>query len=331
MHRGKSIFTLSLILLVFLSACSGLAAETQAPSVTKTSTQSSSSGRSMTETPSHQQTSQPLFSTQTPNPTELTAELNLKSAMEFLRDLSQKNKAYKTTAGWLHTLVEIHDVYHQYAVVNPDDPDLEITDEVRTYFTYHPPNGLIESWIELDGNGMVTGNRLIIQYDMDKTPLYAMAENFDHGIISVEVLLNPDVTIGQVLSVSDSSSQSADRSVARLNDIMIKVVNHFRLYQVEFDRNLNVENESLFALQIEDRTEMTLDLSYFPEPVIGFVHTLQIDNQTGECRLYAEDAVGTSGKRYPAYSEATQVFEVLEALPEQTSLFYDVMLQQKRP
>lgn len=266
-----------------------------------------------------------------PDPTEKAAEQSLSSAMKTLRTLQQTNIAYKSETGWLHTFVENSDAYYQYYQDHADDPGLEIDEDTQSaYFRFYPPHHWIEKWIELDGNGLTTGNLLFITYDQNRTPLYAFAERSGEQTISVEMALNQDGSIQELVSSSQKTNQSANRSVTELNDYLGKVNNHWKLNYVTTEE-LKTGQQDIFRLQIEDRTETKLDLSYFPEEVIGFLYTYEIDQKTGECMSFSEEAVGESGSLYFARSERTHQLELLKDLPTDVAEFYQSILVYTKP
>ena len=261
---------------------------------------------------------------ETPEPATIQAEIDLRAAMAKINRLQSLNTDYLTTSGWLRTVTEIIDVYHQYYLDNPNDPSIDVSAEFYANAVYSPPSQTRESWTELDGLGNVTGNRFSLVYDRDLTPLSAFGENFDETTVSIEVIINPDKSIKELLVDSDQSLQSADRSVARLDDCYRNVADHFKeygLFKVDHEE-LIVEGQNILRIRVENRTAMTLDLSYFPEPIIGFVHTYEFSEDTGHCSLYLQEAVAESGAHFLAYEERLSEYDVFQALPPEMEGFY---------
>ena len=261
---------------------------------------------------------------ETPEPATIQAEIDLRAAMAKINRLQSLNTDYLTTSGWLRTVTEIIDVYHQYYLDNPNDPSIDVSAEFYANAVYSPPSQTRESWTELDGLGNVTGNRFSLVYDRDLTPLSAFGENFDETTVSIEVIINPDKSIKELLVDSDQSFQSADRSVARLDNCYSKVADHFKeygLFKVDHEEII-LEGQNILRIRVENRTAMTLDLSYFPEPIIGFVHTYEFSEDTGHCSLYLQEAVAESGAHFLAYEERLSEYDVFQALPPEMENFY---------
>ena len=261
---------------------------------------------------------------ETSEPATIQAEIDLRAAMAKLNRLKSLNTDFLTTSGWLHNVTKIIDVYHQYYLDNPNDPSVDVDGEFYTNAVYSPPSQIKESWIELDGHGYVTGNRISLVYDRDLTPLSAFGENFDETTVSIEVIINPDKSIKELLVDSDQSFQSADRSVARLDNCYSKVADHFKeygLFKVDHEEII-LEGQNILRIRVENRTAMTLDLSYFPEPIIGFVHTYEFSKDTGHCSLYLQEAVAESGAYFLAYEERLSEYDVFQALPSEMEDFY---------
>jgi hypothetical protein len=261
---------------------------------------------------------------ETPEPATIQAEIDLRAAMAKINRLQSLNTDYLTTSGWLRTVTEIIDVYHQYYLDNPNDPSIDVSAEFYANAVYSPPSQTRESWTELDGLGNVTGNRFSLVYDRDLTPLSAFGENFDETTVSIEVIINPDKSIKELLVDSDQSLQSADRSVARLDDCYRNVADHFKeygLFKVDHEEII-LEGQNILRIRVENRTAMTLDLSYFPEPIIGFVHTYEFSEDTGHCSLYLQEAVAESGAHFLAYEERLSEYDVFQALPPEMENFY---------
>ena len=261
---------------------------------------------------------------ETSEPATIQAEVDLRAAMAKMNRLKSLNTDYLTTSGWLHNVTEIIDVYHQYYLDNPNDPSVDVDGEFYTNAVYSPPSQIKESWIELDGHGYVTGNRFSLVYDRDLTPLSAFGESSDEITVSIEAIINPDRSIKEVIYDSDQSLQSADRSVARLDDcyrIVADLFMEYGLFKVDHEE-LIVEGQNILRIRVENRTAMTLDLSYFPEPIIGFVHTYEFRENTGHCSLYSQEAVAESGAYFPAYEERLSEYDVFQALPPEMEGFY---------
>ncbi len=261
---------------------------------------------------------------ETSEPATIQAEIDLRAAMAKLNRLKSLNTDFLTTSGWLHNVTKIIDVYHQYYLDNPNDPSVDVDGEFYTNAVYSPPSQIKESWIELDGHGYVTGNRFSLVNDRDLTPLSAFGENFGETTVSIEAIINPDRSIKELILDSDKSLQSADRSVARLNDCYRKVADHFKeygLFKVDHEEII-LEGQNILRIRVENRTAMTLDLSYFPEPIIGFVHTYEFSEGTGHCSLYLQEAVAESGAHFLAYEERLSAYDVFQALPPEMEDFY---------
>ena len=261
---------------------------------------------------------------ETSEPATIQAEIDLRAAMAKLNRLKSLNTDFLTTSGWLHNVTKIIDVYHQYYLDNPNDPSVDVDGEFYTNAVYSPPSQIKESWIELDGHGYVTGNRFSLVNDRDLTPLSAFGENFGETTVSIEAIINPDRSIKELILDSDKSLQSADRSVARLNDCYRKVADHFKeygLFKVDHEEII-LEGQNILRIRVENRTAMTLDLSYFPEPIIGFVHTYEFSEGTGHCSLYSQEAVAESGAHFLAYEERLSAYDVFQALPPEMEGFY---------
>ena len=261
---------------------------------------------------------------ETSEPATIQAEIDLRAAMAKMNSLKSLNIDFLTTSGWLHNVTKIIDVYHQYYLDNPNDPSVDVDGEFYTNAVYSPPSQIKESWIELDGHGYVTGNRISLVYDRDLTPLSAFGENFDETTVSIEAIINPDRSIKELILDSDQTFQSADRSVARLDDCYRKVADHFKeygLFKVDHEEII-LEGQNILRIRVENRTAMTLDLSYFPEPIIGFVHTYEFSEDTGHCSLYLQEAVAESGAYFLAYEERLSEYDVFQALPSEMEDFY---------
>lgn len=261
---------------------------------------------------------------ETSEPATIQAEIDLRAAMAKMNSLKSLNTDFLTTSGWLHNVTKIIDVYHQYYLDNPKDPSVDVDGEFYSNAVYSPPSQIKESWIELDGHGYVTGNRISLVYDRDLTPLSAFGENFDETTVSIEAIINPDRSIKELILDSDQTFQSADRSVARLDDCYRKVADHFKeygLFKVDHEEII-LEGQNILRIQVENRTAMTLDLSYFPEPIIGFVHTYEFSEDTGHCSLYLQEAVAESGAYFLAYEERLSEYDVFQALPSEMEDFY---------
>ena len=261
---------------------------------------------------------------ETSEPATIQAEIDLRAAMAKMNSLKSLNIDFLTTSGWLHNVTKIIDVYHQYYLDNPNDPSVDVDGEFYTNAVYSPPSQIKESWIELDGHGYVTGNRISLVYDRDLTPLSAFGENFDETTVSIEAIINPDRSIKELILDSDQTFQSADRSVARLDDCYRKVADHFKeygLFKVDHEEII-LEGQNILRIRVENRTAMTLDLSYFPEPIIGFVHTYEFSEDTGHCSLYLQEAVAESGAYFLAYEERLSEYDVFQALPSEMEEFY---------
>ena len=261
---------------------------------------------------------------ETSEPATIQAEIDLRAAMANLNSLKSLNTDFLTTSGWLHNVTKIIDVYHQYYLDNPKDPSVDVDGEFYSNAVYSPPSQIKESWIELDGHGYVTGNRISLVYDRDLTPLSAFGENFDETTVSIEAIINPDRSIKELILDSDQTFQSADRSVARLDDCYRKVADHFKeygLFKVDHEEII-LEGQNILRIRVENRTAMTLDLSYFPEPIIGFVHTYEFSEDTGHCSLYLQEAVAESGAYFLAYEERLSEYDVFQALPSEMEDFY---------
>lgn len=261
---------------------------------------------------------------ETSEPATIQAEIDLRAAMAKMNSLKSLNTDFLTTSGWLHNVTKIIDVYHQYYLDNPKDPSVDVDGEFYSNAVYSPPSQIKESWIELDGHGYVTGNRISLVYDRDLTPLSAFGENFDETTVSIEAIINPDRSIKELILDSDQSFQSADRSVARLDDCYRKVADHFKeygLFKVDHEEII-LEGQNILRIRVENRTAMTLDLSYFPEPIIGFVHTYEFSEDTGHCSLYLQEAVAESGAYFLAYEERLSEYDVFQALPSEMEDFY---------
>lgn len=261
---------------------------------------------------------------ETSEPATIQAEIDLRAAMAKMNSLKSLNTDFLTTSGWLHNVTKIIDVYHQYYLDNPKDPSVDVDGEFYSNAVYSPPSQIKESWIELDGHGYVTGNRISLVYDRDLTPLSAFGENFDETTVSIEAIINPDRSIKELILDSDQTFQSADRSVARLDDCYRKVADHFKeygLFKVDHEEII-LEGQNILRIRVENRTAMTLDLSYFPEPIIGFVHTYEFSEGTGHCSLYLQEAVAESGAHFLAYEERLSAYDVFQALPPEMEGFY---------
>ncbi|MGD9819804.1 MAG: hypothetical protein AB7V04_14080 [Desulfomonilaceae bacterium] len=261
---------------------------------------------------------------ETSEPATIQAEIDLRAAMAKMNSLKSLNTDFLTTSGWLHNVTKIIDVYHQYYLDNPKDPSVDVDGEFYSNAVYSPPSQIKESWIELDGHGYVTGNRISLVYDRDLTPLSAFGENFDETTVSIEAIINPDRSIKELILDSDQTFQSADRSVARLDDCYRKVADHFKeygLFKVDHEEII-LEGQNILRIRVENRTAMTLDLSYFPEPIIGFVHTYEFSEDTGHCSLYLQEAVAESGAYFLAYEERLSEYDVFQALPSEMEDFY---------
>lgn len=261
---------------------------------------------------------------ETSEPATIQAEIDLRAAMAKMNSLKSLNIDFLTTSDWLHNVTKIIDVYHQYYLDNPNDPSVDVDGEFYTNAVYSPPSQIKESWIELDGHGYVTGNRISLVYDRDLTPLSAFGENFDETTVSIEAIINPDRSIKELILDSDQTFQSADRSVARLDDCYRKVADHFKeygLFKVDHEEII-LEGQNILRIRVENRTAMTLDLSYFPEPIIGFVHTYEFSEDTGHCSLYLQEAVAESGAYFLAYEERLSEYDVFQALPSEMEDFY---------
>ena len=261
---------------------------------------------------------------ETSEPATIQAEIDLRAAMAKMNSLKSLNTDFLTTSGWLHNVTKIIDVYHQYYLDNPNDPSVDVDGEFYTNAVYSPPSQIKESWIELDGHGYVTGNRISLVYDRDLTPLSAFGENFDETTVSIEAIINSDRSIKELILDSDQTFQSADRSVARLDDCYRKVADHFKeygLFKVDHEEII-LEGQNILRIRVENRTAMTLDLSYFPEPIIGFVHTYEFSEDTGHCSLYLQEAVAESGAYFLAYEERLSEYDVFQALPSEMEDFY---------
>lgn len=261
---------------------------------------------------------------ETSEPATIQAEIDLRAAMAKMNSLKSLNTDFLTTSGWLHNVTKIIDVYHQYYLDNPKDPSVDVDGEFYSNAVYSPPSQIKESWIELDGHGYVTGNRISLVYDRDLTPLSAFGENFDETTVSIEAIINPDRSIKELILDSDQTFQSADRSVARLDDCYRKVADHFKeygLFKVDHEEII-LEGQNILRIRVENRTAMTLDLSYFPEPIIGFVHTYEFSEDTGHCSLYLQEAVAESGAYFLAYEERLSEYDVFQALPSEMEEFY---------
>lgn len=261
---------------------------------------------------------------ETSEPATIQAEIDLRAAMAKMNSLKSLNTDFLTTSGWLHNVTKIIDVYHQYYLDNPKDPSVDVDGEFYSNAVYSPPSQIKESWIELDGHGYVTGNRISLVYDRDLTPLSAFGENFDETTVSIEAIINPDRSIKELILDSDQTFQSADRSVARLDDCYRKVADHFKeygLFKVDHEEII-LEGQNILRIRVENRTAMILDLSYFPEPIIGFVHTYEFSEDTGHCSLYLQEAVAESGAYFLAYEERLSEYDVFQALPSEMEDFY---------
>ena len=304
--RKTKAFLILLILIMALSACQN----------------------ELPETPSGNNSASPTYilgePRETPEPATIQAEIDLREVMAKINRLQSLNTNYLTSSGWLHTVTEIIDVYHQYYLDNPNDPSIDVSDEFYSNAVHSPPSQTRESWIELDGLGYVTGNRFSLVYDRDMKPLSAFGENFDETTVSVEAIINPDRSIKELIVNSDQSFQSADRSVARLDSCYRKSADHiteYGLFKVDHEE-IVVEGKNLLRIRVENRTAMTLDLSYFPEPIIGFVHTYEFNQDTGHCSLYLQEAVAESEAYFLAYEERLSEYDVFQALPPEMEDFY---------
>lgn len=256
------------------------------------------------------------------------AELQLLDIKPILRDLRKLNNNYKTRSGWYHSIIETSDIYYQYTKEKPDDSNLERDQSFSDYLETVPPSHVEESWIELDGAGEISGNRLTVIYNEDGEPVSAYAIFFDGGINIINVIMNADMTPGEILDVQENFA-IGNLSVSRLNPCFDNLNELFGLTGLDsiLSSNSNENQTDLFHIEGVRKNAVPLDLPYFPEAVEAFRFTYQFDHKNGECLLSLEDAIGQTGNAYQAVSNALVLSEIIESLPADALSLYNKLLE----